>query len=328
MREILILGNGVAAISMLYQLSQKDIPCYVISPNHMQQPVGGAYFVHLSDSVSLHRLMYEARLTPGIVELSGGVDLYDNGEIIHHPWTSLIKDYNLRLELTKLYAAGTGRTWSKSIMNNILEQEDMPCGLIAPSYKEIIEYMLECINGLETIDQLPYDVSTIDTYEQTVQLSNGDQLPYDIIINTLPLWVLHDKLMQPLPISNYIGDTKPRYAAEEMCTSSELSMTYCVGPEVLEVSGFPLKRISTINNFRVYEFFEKPDTTHIYSNTIKEIPPNITNLSPAKQSFLMSHLAEASIIPLGRFARMESKMMLTDIIDQAYDIANVLDQRR
>lgn len=327
MSKVVILGDGVASLCFAYHyLMDVQNTVYVISPHpffNIQKV--GTKFLHTHESLPFASLLRNFMKVEEQI-LGGGVVVCNQGFSTNFDWSVLINDETLRRDITELYAESTGRVWTPDIMNNLLSTEQLPRCMRYPTYNAIIDFIqhkvqssIGCVFKVGTVDFIMED-------SREITLNDGTIINYDILINTIPLWVflnlLSSNLLTPdkaLHKPQFIF-SEPRYCSQSRIMSNEMSMTYYAGPDVKKLYGLPLKRKSILIDQHIMEFFEKPDDL----DNLQKLPPNIKGLTPEDDKKVNDYLNTRDIHLLGRYAQMRSKMMLTDIIDESYKLVENL----
>lgn len=322
MNKIVILGSGVAALTLSYHFIKAGNAVRIVSPDKtFNIKTEGARFLHDVHTQPVDNLIAECGKVRESRELTGGVIHYQEGEETFYDWSTLCKDFDLRESLSHSYADSTGRVWTESIMNNLINTSEIPFGLISPTYADLILFMKDIVESSSLFTYSSMQVKSISIIEQVIRPVNIDEIDieYDLLINTIPFWVFKDLFEVYMPVKRDLKFSKPRYASKAQVMSDEFSMTYYAGPDIVGVTGFPIKRKSVIDGVSILEFYEKPDLP-----VLTKLPPNIVDTPKEDWDQVLSHLIHHNIILLGRFAQIKSKMMFTDIIDESYKITNII----
>jgi len=318
MNKIIVLGSGVAALTVSYHLINNGYNVSVVSPdNTFNIKTDGARFIHNVKSDPIDSLIDSCEQSRICRELTGGVLMCQCGEEKLYEWSELCTNSELREMLSHSYAVSTGRVWSKSIMNNLIDTTEIPVGLISPTYAHLIEFMKQKVEESDLFEYISMQIKSISMVEQairSVEIDDND-IEYDLLINTIPFWVLKDLFEVYLPVKRELVFSKPRYASVSPIMSDEFSMTYYTGTDIVGVSGFPIKRRSVIDKVSILEFYERPDLP-----VLTQLPPNIVDTPMEDWDYVLEHLNRHNILLLGRFAQIKSKMMFTDIINESHDI--------
>ena len=322
MKNIVILGNGLAALTLSYHLSNIDIEIDVISPyDDFNIATPGIRFLHEHQSTAFSDLLVQMGVCPVIKKLDGGVLYFDSIKCRRYNWAYLLKHPDLRSFLSKGYATYTGRIWTRSIMNNLVNMTEIPSYIATPTYQDLVHFMYDHIGDnitlhKDTILKVDADRSLVKTEQNSHK--------YDCLVNTIPYWAFIELLSinrnEELLQKEEVEYSEPRYATQNTLdkTYNTMSMMYWVRLKCASYET-PIKRVSIMGNTQIVEYFGRPDIPDI-----TQLPPNIVTPTTDKWYHTVKVLKDRRIYLLGRFASLKSKLMLTDIIDNAASIVQYI----
>ena len=329
MADITVLGDGIAALAITYHAVLNNMTVKVISANgrFAKNYRGGRFIYQPNDGIfkDLVKLV-DPHYTSG--PLGGGVALYTDGPTELHTWESLVSDKVLAGRVVHLYSDTTGRPWSQKLLNNILEWDKVP-QVISTPYQLLANHMLYTVGKLcHLVDfyaGLVRYVST-DCHNLTYSSVEGGSdwtCPYKHLVSTIPAYIFGG-LVDHAPVAQSMVDldyTSPRFCRADVLPDHFIlpsqEMLYFIGDKVEEKTGLPIKRRTCIPGWAITEFSSKPKIKGIHI-----LPPNIPDISCAQSIQMENELAASDIHLLGRFSQMKSKMMMSHIVTDSYELIN------
>lgn len=318
-KNIYILGTGVAAVSMAYHLYNIGIAPKIIGPIPSRDTsLDGVRYLHTTEGLGVSQLLSNMGCSVQATPLGGGVYVFDDPDGPHtsYSWSELVHDKKLADKITHMYADSTGRSWSPTIMNSILQRDDVPTAIVAPTYNDVVHFMLHNMQ----VTYIQAEIEDISLDDHKLMLSNGETHTYDVAVSTVPLWITMRLAHMP---TLQIHKTGPRYVStwHDGSHHNGISMTYYVGAYTRKLcNGLPIKRVSKISSYTIVEYFEKPkDSSH--PRPYRVLPPNFTPIND-DHLIALKTLEDHSIYSVGRFAELKPKEMLTDIIERSREITH------
>lgn len=324
-QKITVVGSGIASLVLTWLATREGYSVDVMAPKPtFAESIGGGRFLYSSDNQSFLQALPGSSISE--MELYGGIHLYHDGEQSEHRWTDLLDNREEAERITRIYADCSGRPWREDILNSVLLWDSVPTIIRWPTYPQLVGHMVKELESRDNWQFVHGFVSGLRPAEHLLgvktNLADRDEQyrPYDMLVSTIPLWILNGIVDGPLVPDSDLVFTEPRYYTqsdghpEVPRPEPPDSMTYLVGNQVMEVAGLPIKRVSTVRWTTITEYYEKPDIP------CRPLPPNISGLSKSRYSRLTESLLKNDVHLLGRFAQMRPKMMLHDCFSEAENI--------
>lgn len=336
MIHIAIIGDGLASTAVRYYLrnttSEVEVTVLSLPPKGNWSVDGGVRFLH---PPTPNQPVYEdfvgsARTIP----IGGGVIYKNKGNSVNkYSWEELVANPVLRISLTESYAAEQGRIWSPDIMNGLINLSDVPSELVYP-YSDGINKLLLGASGKDYKTRLfssfHVDLAHKKVYCAAVDGDGAYSVPYDYLINTIPLWVF---LQSSLRVDITPGLSAPRWEIRREYNLPQNKMWYVVGFKgVKRISNFGGQQIAELITDKYEEIDSLPflledgygANLHTHWSEFKKLPPNLPPQSEEVRNLMQSDLEPNHIYCVGRFAEMLPKMMFGDVLESAYRVVSRL----
>lgn len=335
---ILVLGDGVGARIAHHFLEEAGIQHRIVVSEAVPKTNNLSGGVRYLEPPMINQLVYAEMLGDyEVAGMSGGV--IADKEIF--PWETIFAEPAYQHYLSGMYSIDKKRPWSTQILNRMCERTE------APGYVSNVPYaeFLDNLRPFEDADQVKItSLASIDTEAKEVLCHSFGAiiaLKYDGIISTVPANVLN-QLVGLKPIS--LSFSENLEFSQKLTIDNRDQMWYIMRHG-------PIKRISVVDNVVKIEMKDdgvdpkKMLTDCMMQNhlldlmsaivnseimlgvdnwTINKLPPNFSVDDPDEKAEMFKQLYNTNIYPLGRFAQLNPKTIVPDMVEESAAIVSAL----